>query len=165
MPWCPKCGSEYREGFDYCSECNVKLVESLEAGTQEPKDEIHEEYLTTASDEEEAGMLEALLQSNDIPVLRKYRGAGEYVKLYMGNSAFGIDIYVPSNLKKKSKEIIDSRFDVQNVDDDYDENFKLDDEEGKKRRVKVWIILLIFIIPGIISLLISFFKGLFALFS
>jgi hypothetical protein len=26
VPWCPKCGVEYREGFDRCSECGVGLV-------------------------------------------------------------------------------------------------------------------------------------------
>lgn len=30
MPWCPVCGSEYREGFTQCTECKVDLVESLE---------------------------------------------------------------------------------------------------------------------------------------
>ncbi len=161
MPWCPKCGSEYRKEFDYCSECNVALVESLETDTQ---DEIHEEYLTTVSDEGEAGILESLLSSNDIPVLRKYREAGDYVKLYMGTSNFGIDIYVPNNLKMKAQEIIDAHFCIQNEDEDYDENFKLDDEEGRKRRTKAWIILLVFIIPGVIVLFISFLKGLYEMF-
>lgn len=26
MPWCPRCGAEYREEFSRCSECNVRLV-------------------------------------------------------------------------------------------------------------------------------------------
>lgn len=30
MPWCPKCKSEYREGFTVCSDCGIKLIESLE---------------------------------------------------------------------------------------------------------------------------------------
>lgn len=29
MPFCPKCKSEYREGFDTCSDCNVDLVAEL----------------------------------------------------------------------------------------------------------------------------------------
>lgn len=27
MPWCPKCGYEYRPGFDTCSDCGSTLVE------------------------------------------------------------------------------------------------------------------------------------------
>jgi hypothetical protein len=30
MAWCPICKNEYRDGFKYCSECKVKLVDSLE---------------------------------------------------------------------------------------------------------------------------------------
>ena len=28
--FCPKCKAEYREGFTYCSDCGVTLVERLE---------------------------------------------------------------------------------------------------------------------------------------
>lgn len=27
MPWCPKCKSEYREGFTVCADCGTKLVD------------------------------------------------------------------------------------------------------------------------------------------
>lgn len=30
MPFCPKCGNEYRDEFSYCSDCNCELVECLE---------------------------------------------------------------------------------------------------------------------------------------
>lgn len=30
MPWCPICKSEYREGFNVCSDCGSKLVDELE---------------------------------------------------------------------------------------------------------------------------------------
>ncbi len=26
MPWCPNCGTEYREGFERCSDCGVALA-------------------------------------------------------------------------------------------------------------------------------------------
>ncbi|MCI8361327.1 MAG: hypothetical protein HFE86_08345 [Clostridiales bacterium] len=29
MPWCPKCRSEYREGFTECADCKAALVEEL----------------------------------------------------------------------------------------------------------------------------------------
>lgn len=34
MPWCPKCKSEYREGFTVCADCGSELVE------EEPVEEI-----------------------------------------------------------------------------------------------------------------------------
>ncbi len=30
MPWCPKCKSEYREGFSRCATCGVELVDTFE---------------------------------------------------------------------------------------------------------------------------------------
>ena len=29
MPWCPKCKTEYREGFRVCADCGSELVEKL----------------------------------------------------------------------------------------------------------------------------------------
>lgn len=36
MPWCPVCKNEYREGIEFCAECKVPLVESLEKETYQP---------------------------------------------------------------------------------------------------------------------------------
>ena len=52
---CPKCGTEYREGFNECAYCHIPLVESLEEGVdpeelyrrnEAGKDEPEKEYLT-----------------------------------------------------------------------------------------------------------------------
>lgn len=34
MPWCPKCNSEYQEGFTECSDCGAALVDSLEEAVE-----------------------------------------------------------------------------------------------------------------------------------
>lgn len=34
MPWCPKCGAEFREGFTACNTCHVKLVGHKPDGTE-----------------------------------------------------------------------------------------------------------------------------------
>ena len=26
MPWCPRCGAEYRNGHDKCQDCGIRLV-------------------------------------------------------------------------------------------------------------------------------------------
>ncbi len=52
---CPKCGTEYREGFNECAYCHIPLVESLEEGVdpeelyrrnEEGKSEPEKEYLS-----------------------------------------------------------------------------------------------------------------------
>ena len=30
MPWCPKCKSEYREGFTVCADCGSTLVDEAQ---------------------------------------------------------------------------------------------------------------------------------------
>ena len=39
MPWCPKCGAEYRDGFTRCASCDVPLVDRL---TDEQSEEANE---------------------------------------------------------------------------------------------------------------------------
>ena len=64
-------------------------------------------FLTTADSVMSADMIEAMLRDNDIPVLKKYRGAGLHVKIFSGNTNSGIDMYVPSGSLEKAKEIIE----------------------------------------------------------
>lgn len=40
MPWCPKCKTEYREGFRVCADCGSELVEKL---AEETADEEFDE--------------------------------------------------------------------------------------------------------------------------
>lgn len=35
MPWCPNCKSEYQDGYETCSDCNVSLVDDLESELEE----------------------------------------------------------------------------------------------------------------------------------
>jgi len=57
MPWCPKCKSEYREGFTVCADCGCELVE------EEQTDEM---VNLTFGDEDQMKALEAFLKSNQI---------------------------------------------------------------------------------------------------
>lgn len=54
--WCPKCKSEYREGFSVCSECGTPLVPEL------PKSPAFEPVLLTTTEAETAWELPELLK-------------------------------------------------------------------------------------------------------
>lgn len=167
MPWCPKCKTEYREGFNVCSDCNIELVPEL---PQEPDENANvvndkETFLISVANDMEAKVIEELLSSHNIPVLRKYKGAGGYLQIYMGVTIFGIDLFVSSRELETAKEILAAEYrplieyDKDSIEEEIRNNST--SESGKKRRIKIWILALIFM-PGllwlVISAILSFFK-------
>jgi hypothetical protein len=64
-------------------------------------------YLCTAKDSFEADLLESKLRSEGIPSLKKFKGASNFLEIFMGsNSAFPIDLYVPAETLEDAKNII-----------------------------------------------------------
>jgi hypothetical protein len=53
MPWCPKCRNEYYEGVTVCPDCNVELVEDLDAYDEEQKLQRLREYREMMEDADE----------------------------------------------------------------------------------------------------------------
>ena len=165
MPWCPKCRAEYRQGFKICSDCNTDLVDELEQIKKNSGTEYDDEaaYLTSVSNRIEAEMIEALLNSHGIPVLKKSREAGGYLDIYMGATIFGLDLYVPSKLLKKAKEIIASN--PENVEEDVqdyseeEDSSELDEKYDEKRRTNTWILLLFYI--GLLWIIVTVLYNLF----
>lgn len=72
--------------------------------------EDQEVLLVTASDENEANILQSLLEANNIPSLRKHRGNGDYLQIYMGVSYLGIDIFVMKSRYEEAKALITAKF-------------------------------------------------------
>lgn len=81
MPFCPKCKSEYRNGFTVCADCQVRLVDKL-PGYQEEVEFRSEptqisntslKYITVfVSDEiEEARRVRKILDENKIPYITR----------------------------------------------------------------------------------------------
>lgn len=91
--------------------------------------ELHHEeaFLLSAANSIEADMIEAILNANDIPVLRKYRESGGYLKIYMGDTIYGVDLYVPQPLLDKAREIIKVAREASQ-DEDFAENSRANDE-------------------------------------
>jgi hypothetical protein len=115
MPWCPKCGVEYREGFETCSDCGCALVETpeeIEAVAVEEEEAPNpfvggETFLVSVADSIEADMIEGLMNENRIPVLKKYGTVGgEYLEIFMGKTNMGVDLYVPSFLFAKALKLL-----------------------------------------------------------
>lgn len=64
-------------------------------------------YMCTAKNSFEADIFESKLRGEDIPCLRRYKGAGNFVEITMGaNVAYPIDIYVPADTLEDARNIV-----------------------------------------------------------
>ena len=79
------------------------------------------ELLTTANDRVYLSIIESVLSDNDIPYLVKDRGCGTVVKVVMGFSIFGADVFVLKKDLDKASELIE-QFTAVSDDDEYTED-------------------------------------------
>lgn len=72
---------------------------------QNSPSDFGEVYLTTVSTELEATMLQQMLEAESIPVLLKYKENGACLRIYMGASNFGVELYVPEPALEQARSI------------------------------------------------------------
>ena len=119
MPWCPKCGSEYRDGCTECVSCGVKLVDKLtdeqkkQAEMEERRDMVLPEGMSrpvavfTAKNRLEAESIEDMLRDNDIPVFDR-PAAFRQIQSYSGADArFGVELVVDASQTARARQLID----------------------------------------------------------
>ena len=104
MAFCLKCRAEYEEGYDICCDCNEKLLDVLPEVL--PKKYAEPVFLCSVSDGIEVEIKISLLEAEGIRVIKKPKEAGGYLKVYMGSSIYGMDLYVEKNLYDKANEIL-----------------------------------------------------------
>ena len=110
MPWCPKCGIEYGEGFSACADCCSVLVDERpdQSGLGQPGDEGGWEHLVFMYSETEADIVTGLLESEGIPVVKTYKGMGILHKVYTGK-ATGVDLFVPRQKLEQARRLLEEQ--------------------------------------------------------
>ena len=86
-------------------------------------------FLISCRDDQEADILESFLTSESIFVLRKYRGAGDYLKVACGMTNFGVDLFVRRFQYEIAQEILGE---LIKIDDPTDQTDHKDMPDGKK---------------------------------
>ncbi len=78
---------------------------------KEEKQEIKLKLLTTVSDFTESQMIVGLLKDEGIPVLVKDLGLGGFMKVTMGYTVFGQELYVSETDFERAAELVKAFFD------------------------------------------------------
>ncbi len=115
MPYCPKCGYEYKLGIEFCPDCGRKLVPKLKDPEKEktereaveffePDEEPRLKLLYVTRSTIYANFLKETLEKNKIPCLIKRESMG-LVPALVDQSLTDIRVYVREEDFEKSSEI------------------------------------------------------------
>lgn len=76
--FCPKCKCEYREGFNFCADCKIELVENLPSEELQSEEVEYSELVTIAEtmDYSIIPIVKSILDSGEI----KYFIKGEMIR-------------------------------------------------------------------------------------
>lgn len=165
MPWCPKCKTEYREGFSVCAECGSKLVNELPLEEKQTTDNgyidydeiINSTFLVSVENRIQSNIIQNILTDANIPSFIKDREAGTYLNVSMGDSVFGVDIFVNKSNYEKAKELVDVYL-YQPQGDTYE---PLTDKDNRsfyiRKKIMQAIIILFVLIPFIVFFILNAF--------
>jgi hypothetical protein len=108
---CPKCRSEYREGFSRCADCDVALVSDLDQEPEESAESGEQESdLVAVLDTKDSSMLSDIvshIEEKGIPYLLQSGTAIGLESLFPSNALeWRAVLYVPKNLEEKVDSLI-----------------------------------------------------------
>lgn len=90
--WCAHCKKDFESDDNRCPDCGGEPEELL--------------LVATAASEMEAEILKSKLEAAGIFVFPRHRESGDFLKIYMGSTPFGIDLYVPSSSVREAQELL-----------------------------------------------------------
>jgi hypothetical protein len=116
---CPECGSEYREGFTHCSDCDVDLVEPPE---EEPEVELVSVY--QSGNPALLPIVESLLRDAQIEFMTTGRSVQALQGAVGSSFVVPVEFWVRSEFAEQALELLAA------VDESYavDEDAQVDDE-------------------------------------
>ena len=128
--YCPECGSEYREGFFECVDCQVPLTAEPPAGESHP--EIALVTVMTEEDPARLALAESLLMDAEIPYAKK----GEQIQdlFGMGRLAFNplvgpVLLQVSEEHAEEARALLDDLEAEEEVDSSFYDNEHDEDPE------------------------------------
>jgi len=99
--FCPKCKSEYRDGFTECADCFIALVSELST-VSEQNEYVDLKELLTTTDQGEIVLFKSMLEGEGIPFLVQ----GDH---FSTTQAHGMTVrfLVPKDYLEQARELFD----------------------------------------------------------
>ena len=104
--YCLKCNKVIKDKNTVCPECGSELTDLIPEAEPFRLEAMKPVKLVTVVNNYDAGIILNLLESNDIPCLKKDKFTGGYMNLLMGFSVYGQDIYVDEEDYERAMELI-----------------------------------------------------------
>ena len=111
---CPECGSEYREGFTHCNDCDVDLVEPIDEG--EPDVELVSVY--QSGNPALLPIVESLLRDAQIEFMTTGRSVQALQGAVGSSFVVPVEFWVRSEFAEQALELLA----------DVDESYAVEDE-------------------------------------
>jgi hypothetical protein len=125
---CPECGSEYREGFTRCSDCDIDLVEPL---AEEPEMQLVRVY--EGFNPALLPLVESLLNEADIEFMKRGEPLQDLFaggRLFGGNQVVGpVEFWVSTDNAERARELLAGVDDSLEVEQEFEEEFAEDEIE------------------------------------
>ncbi len=116
-------------------------------------------FLVNTYDSIEEGMLASILAEAGIPVLKKAKGSGAYMEIFMGISNTGMDLYVPLASLAEASQLIGLEMGLKEKQEK-----GMEDQEpvdlDRKRRVGKRLITFTYLVPLVLGLFYIVISGL-----
>lgn len=160
MPICPNCKSEYLSGYDTCADCHIKLIDSL---NKEEKNEIEMRqslvFLKNVSDDYQKDLIISFLETENISVIEKHEGIGQYLNIYSGKSYQGKNLYVLEENYERAKVLVESLQFKKETTKVLEEDYILEYNRKLKRRKQILqgFIFITFIAPLLFAIIFNLF--------
>ena len=121
--YCPKCGCEYRPGFEFCTDCGVDLVDRLppdvataETGPDQDLDAMQSWVgsdpipVYTTLNEVQAHLVRGALVAADIPAMVWSSGHGGYDGHAIPLAAFPHRVMIHKDDEAEARELLAAQF-------------------------------------------------------
>jgi len=163
MKYCEKCKNEYEDYAEVCSDCGQSLEMRNETSAKTKNlDDGHIEliHLALVNSDLEAERIIALLASEGITAIKKFKGTGSYLNIVAAVNYQGVDIYVAEQDETIAKFLIAP---IDELPEAYEEEMPFDDVDqalSKNRGHSMkWFIRLGYIVPMALFILFTVWKG------